>query len=61
MMNGLVVSQRGQSYYVFTPQGEQIALVFMGYDGQYAKDVIALNIITKALARRWGIIPDRQN
>lgn len=55
MMNGLYVEQRGQAYHIFTPQGEKIGLVFMGYDGQFAKDVIALNMITKAMARRWSI------
>jgi hypothetical protein len=55
MMNGLYVQQQGQYYGVFTPQGIQIAQLFMGQDGQFAKDVVALNPITKALAKRWGV------
>ena len=34
MMNGLVVIQNGQFYSIYTPQGIQIAQVFMGADGQ---------------------------
>lgn len=58
MLNGLYVVQKGQAYHIFTPQGEKIGLVFMGYDGQYAKDVIALQAITKALGQRWRIKQD---
>ena len=54
-MNGLYVQQQGHSYAIYTPNGEQIALIFCGYDGQFARDVIALAPITKALAKRWGI------
>lgn len=55
MMNGLYVQQNGQHYAIYTPQGIQIALLFLGQDGQYARDVELLNPVTKALARRWGI------
>ena len=55
MMNGLYVVQNGQAYYIYTPQGEPIGVVFCGYDGQFARDVQALGPITKALARRWGV------
>ena len=57
MINNLYVVQRGQQYAVFTPQGIQIGLLFLGQDGQYAKDVAALGPITKALAKRWGVNP----
>lgn len=57
MINGLYVCQQGQQYAVYTPQGIQVGLLFMGQDGQYAKDVAALGPITKALAKRWGINP----
>lgn len=59
MMNGLYISQQGQAYAIFTPQGEQIGLLFMGYDGQFAKDVVAINAITKMMARRWNIKPNK--
>ena len=55
MMNGLFVVQNGHFYSIFTPQREQVAVVFMGYDGQFARDVVALGPITKALAKRWGV------
>ena len=55
MMNGLYVQQSGQHYAIYTPQGIQIALLFLGQDGQYVRDVELLNPVTKALARRWGI------
>ncbi len=54
-MNDLYVQQRGQFYSVFTEQGILIAQIFMGADGQFAKNVIALSLITKALAKRWGV------
>ena len=49
MMNGLVVIQNGQFYSIYTPQGIQIAQVFMGADGQIIQDVLALKEITQAL------------
>ena len=42
MLNGLYIGQKGQYYAIFTPQGIQIGLLFLGQDGQYAKDVAAL-------------------
>lgn len=54
-MYGVYVVQKGQAYHLFTPQGEQIGLLFMGYDGQYMKDLAALRYITKAMGARWGI------
>lgn len=55
MMNGLFVIQKEQHYAIYTPQGIQIAYLFLGQDGQYARDVELLNPVTKALAKRWGI------
>jgi len=60
-MDNVYVLQKGQTYHLFTPQGEQIALLFMGYDGQYMKDLVALRPITKVMSRRWDLKPDRQN
>lgn len=57
MLNGLYIGQKGQYYAIFTPQGIQIGLLFLGQDGQYSKDVAALGPITKALAKRWGVNP----
>lgn len=61
MMNGLIVCQQGQQYAIYTPQGIQIAMLFMGADGQIAQDVLALAPITKALAKRWGISSNKQD
>ena len=55
MMNGLLVVQKEQHYAIYTPQGIQIAYLFLGQYGQYALDVERLNPVTKALSRRWGI------
>lgn len=55
MMNGLVVTQNGQFYSVYTPQGIMIAQLFMGADGQIIRDVEALTPITKALQKRWDV------
>lgn len=61
MMNGLIVCQQGQQYAVYTPQGIQIAMLFMGADGQIAQDVLALAPITKALAKRWSVPSNKQD
>lgn len=56
MMNGLIVAQgNGQWYSVYTPQGIQIALIFLGNDGQHMYDALAMKEITRILAKRWGI------
>lgn len=57
MVNGVhVVQNGGQMYSVYTPQGIQIAQIFMGSDNQIFRDAEALKIICKVLARRWGCI-----
>ena len=58
MMYGLYIIQEGQAYKIFTPQGEQIGLLFMGYDGQFMKDAIAMKTIAKVMSERWGIKQD---
>ena len=56
MMNGLYVVQgNGQWYAVYTPQGIQIALIFLGNDGQLMADAVTMKSITALLAKRWGI------
>lgn len=55
MNSKLILRQNGQMYYIYTPQGILIAQLLMGYDGQYAKDVQALNAVGRAMAKRWGI------
>ena len=45
---------------VYLSTGEPVAQLFMGYDGQFSKDILALHPITKALAARWGV-PNKSN
>ena len=54
-INGVYIVQRGQEYALYTPQGLQIALIWMGNDGQLAHDVKTLIPICKALSGRWAI------
>lgn len=60
MLNGLVVRQDGQYYSIYTPQGIQIGLLFMGCDGQMMYDAMALKPITKIMGKRWGINPNQE-
>lgn len=59
-MAALYMRQNGQVYSLYTPQGILIAQVFLGQDGQYAKDVLCLNVIGRALAKRWDIPVKKQ-
>ena len=54
-LNGLYICQQGQAYAIYTPQGIQIALVWMGNDYQIAHDIKTLAPICKSLSVRWGI------
>lgn len=60
VISNMVVKQNGHTYTIYTPMGEPIGMLFMGYDGEYAADVIALGPICKALSKRWRVIPPRQ-
>lgn len=55
-LNYLFLEQRGNILRVFTPQGVPIADISMPLDGQQMNDYQCMNIITKALAIRWGVI-----
>ena len=54
-MAKLIMRQEGQMYYIFTPQGILIAQLFMGCDGQFARDAQCLSAVGKAMAKRWDI------
>ena len=61
-LNGMYIQQAGHTYMIYTPVGGPVAMLFMGYDGQFAHDVTALNPITKAMAGRWCVpTKPRQN
>ena len=55
MDNRLIKYQVGQTYYLYTPNGILVATLFMGQDGQYARDVQCLVTVGKAMAKRWGL------
>ena len=54
-MGALYLHQEGRVYSIYTPQGILIAQVFMGYDGQYARDAKCLDAIGRIMAKRWGL------
>ena len=56
-IHGVIVAQipDTQKYVFYSPQGLQIALVWLGEDKQLTKDVVTLGYICKALSNRWGI------
>ena len=60
VISNMVVKQNGHTYMIYTPMGEPIGMLFMGYDGQYADDALALSKICRELAIRWKVIPPRQ-
>ena len=55
MAGKLIMRQNGQVYYIYTQNGILIAQLFMGCDGQYARDVQCLNQVGRALIKRWGL------
>lgn len=55
IIQGLNVYQDGQFYALVTQQGIQIALLLAPNDGQIINDVGVLNIVCKAMAKRWGV------
>ncbi len=56
MASGMhIVQGNGQFYRIFTPQGIEVADLFMGQDGQIFKDTEALKAIAKIMAMRWNV------
>ena len=55
-MNGVYVVQHGNAYYIYTEQNICLGAVQMPPNGQLLYDHKILEVITKALAARWGII-----
>lgn len=55
MDNRLIMRQNGQMYYIYTPNGILVATLFMGQDGQFARDVQCLSVVGRAMAKRWGL------
>lgn len=56
LLNELLVYQSNGLYYIFTQQQELKAMIYFPPDNQHLYDLKYLEIITKAIAIRWGII-----
>lgn len=56
IVNEMVVQQANGLYYIFNQQGEMKAQIYLPYDGQLLADFKTIEVITKALAYRWGIL-----
>lgn len=52
---GIPIQQDGQTYALYTPQGIPISMIYMPPDLQLLQDAAALNVICKAMVKRWGI------
>jgi hypothetical protein len=55
MMNNICYRQNNNCYFLYLTDGKQVAVIEMPPDSQYAVDCKALEIITKALAMRYGV------
>lgn len=52
---GIPIQQDCHTYALYTPQGIPIGMLYMPPDGQLIADAGALNVICKAMGKRWGI------
>lgn len=52
---GLDIYQNGNYYAIYTKQNIQIGLLLMPPDNQLLGDAGALNVICRAMAKRWGV------
>lgn len=61
LMNDMNVFQSNGLYYVFNEQGELKSMIYLPHDGQLLADFKTLDLMTKAMAYRWGILkPSRK-
>lgn len=56
LLNELIVVQANGLYYIYSQQQELKAMIYLPPDNQNLFDFKALDVITKAIAIRWGII-----
>ena len=56
LLNELVVYQANSMYYIYTQQQELKAMIYLPPDNQNMFDFKVLDVITKSIASRWGII-----
>ena len=57
LLNDMIVIQANGLYYIYSQQQELKAMIYLPPDNQNLFDMKCLDYITKALAIRWGIIP----
>ena len=57
VLNEIGVVQSSNQYHFYTENNIYLGGVVLPDNGQYMFDAKTLDIITKALAVRWGIIP----
>lgn len=55
-INGMIIKQANNLYYIFSEYGELKAQVYLPQDQQLLADATTLASITRALGIRWGII-----
>jgi len=55
ILNNIGIVQSDNKYLLYLPQNYCVCQVAFPPDGQYIHDSKALDIITKALALRWGV------
>lgn len=61
LMNNMNVFQSNGLYYVFNEQGELKSMIYLPHDGQLLADFKTLDLMTKAMAYRCGILkPSRK-
>ena len=56
LLNELIIVQANGLYYIYSQQQELKGMIYLPPDNQNLFDFKALDIITKSIAIRWGII-----
>lgn len=59
-LNNMEVIQSNGLYYIFDINGQLMAIQYLPHNGQLLADFKTLDIITKAIALRWGIIKPKK-
>jgi hypothetical protein len=59
-INCMEVVQAGNSFRIFVPQGFPVCDVLMPPNGQSTADYKTLEVVTRVLALRWGIMDNNK-
>ena len=59
-LNNMEVIQSNGLYYIFDINGQLMGIQYLPHNGQLLADFKTLDIITKAIALRWGIIKPKK-